>query len=183
MYWSIADMILDLTQNSIEAHAAEVTLAVSQEDESRIAVSISDNGRGMTPDHLQRALDPFWSEPGKHPGRRVGLGLPFLKQTVDQTGGTWEIHSEAGVGTELSFTLDMTHPDTPPLGDLISLWVALMCYDRPYELHILRRYRGSGYEVSRSDLQEALGDISTISNRRLAAEFLAGAEEELAMPG
>ena len=77
MHATLADVIADTTQNSIEAGASRVELTVMERD-NRIAVTIVDNGKGMDADTVSRAFNPFYTEPGKHDSRRVGLGLPIL---------------------------------------------------------------------------------------------------------
>lgn len=186
MYWSLAEMILDLVQNSIEADADKITVEITHRSEW-LLVKISDNGRGMDEIRRASALDPFYTEEGKHPGRRVGLGLPFLRQTVDQTGGTFRLQSEPGVGTVLEFGLVTTHIDTPPPGDLAQLAVELMCFNREYDLRLIREYGPDDgeahhrrrYEITRGELQEVLGEISTVENRELAREYVLAAESDL----
>ncbi|WP_103679323.1 ATP-binding protein [Alkalispirochaeta sphaeroplastigenens] len=192
MHWSLAHMILDLAQNSIEAGSSLVELSVAARG-SIWHVEIRDNGCGMDDAQKASALDPFYTEPGKHPGRRVGLGLPFLLQTVEQADGGYSLHSEKGRGTRLSFFLDSAHVDSPPLGDLAELFVDLMCYQGDYELIIQRSCapaasaegEGQGdqeirsYELSRSELEETLGEIALVENRLLARELLLDWEASL----
>ena len=79
MHASIADVIADTAQNSIEAGAKNVTVSLV-EDGEYVSVSIADNGKGMDEGVLGRVFDPFFTEAGKHDRRKVGLGLPILKQ-------------------------------------------------------------------------------------------------------
>ncbi len=180
-------MILDLTHNSIEAGASRVEVRIA-EDGSVLRVAIIDNGKGMDEATKRRALDPFYTEPGKHPGRRVGLGLPFLVQTVEQTGGTYRLESEAGVGTEVHFTLKTEHLDCPPLGSIVDLAVMLFCFDGDYELILHRSGTPGGasfsgppteYTVARSELKDALGDLGDMESRALLEDYLQGCESEL----
>lgn len=179
MHWTLAHMILDLTHNSIEAGASRVEISIAEEG-SVLAVAIIDNGKGMDEETRRRALDPFYTEPGKHPGRRVGLGIPFLVQTVEQTGGTYRLDSEPGVGTELHFAVDTAHIDCPPTGSIVDLAVMLFCFDGDYEL-VLRRSTSAPmeYTAARSELQDALGDLSDMESRALLEDYLHGCESEL----
>ena len=185
MHWTLSDMILDLAHNSIEAGADLVELNIDEHG-SAIRIEIVDNGKGMDREQKARALDPFYTEPGKHPGRRVGLGLPFLVQTVDQTGGRYALESSAGEGTRLMVEIDTANVDCPPLGDLAQAATMLMCFDGEYEL-LLRRSRSAesddtaqrAYEISRSQLRDALGDLSYASSRNLLAQYLRECEYEI----
>jgi len=77
MHATLADVIADTAQNSIEAGSSEVRVTVTETD-GRIAVDIRDNGKGMDEMVLKRVFDPFYTEAGKHDRRKVGLGLPLL---------------------------------------------------------------------------------------------------------
>ncbi len=56
---------------------------------------MSDTGPGIAPDILPRIFEPLYST--KTFG--TGLGLPTVKQIVEQHGGEVELSSELGVGT------------------------------------------------------------------------------------
>ena len=63
-------------------------------------VVISDNGAGMDPATLARAIEGIKvSADGKGVERRQGLGLPLARQLIEAHGGTLELHSEIGQGT------------------------------------------------------------------------------------
>ena len=96
MHASISDVIADTAQNSIEAGARRVTVSLVEDGET-ISVKIEDDGKGMDEATQRRAFDPFYTEPGKHDKRKVGMGLPFVKQTCDACGGTVELQSKKGV--------------------------------------------------------------------------------------
>ena len=178
MHASLADVIADTAQNSIEAGAKkiEVTLA---EDGRTIAVSIHDNGKGMDEATVARAFDPFYTEPGKHDKRKVGLGLPFLRQICEATGGGVTLRSEKGVGTWLDYSFSATNIDLPPMGDIARMMVTLFNYPGDFELTFTHRKNGDEYAVSRSELSDAVGGLDTIEGLSLAKDFLASQEEAL----
>lgn len=158
MHYSLCDMFSDLTQNAVEAGASDITVKMEQLGRE-IFFSVSDNGKGMSPEQQKRATDPFYTDGIKHPGRKVGLGIPFLVQTAEATGGTWNIRSDNGVehGTTVECRLDLTNLDTPPVGDVTGFFRQILTFDGNYELTIERKTPTASYTVRRSELLDALG--------------------------
>ncbi len=73
---------------------------------SGVRIVISDNGEGMPPSEVARALDGFKLTPqGKIVERRQGLGLPLARQLVEAHGGRLQLVSEKGAGTTVTITL------------------------------------------------------------------------------
>ena len=93
MHATLSDVIADTAHNSIEAGASRVLVEI-EEDGKYFKVTIDDNGKGMDEDVLKRAFNPFYTEAGKHDKRKVGLGLPILKQLCDATDGSVSLKSE-----------------------------------------------------------------------------------------
>lgn len=175
MHYTVCDLLLDVVQNSIEAEARNVTVHLEERD-GRLTVEVADDGRGMDEETLRRAQDPFYTEPGKHPGRRVGLGVPFLIQTVETCGGSYEMESAPKRGTKLRFDLDLEHVDTPPMGELPDTLRQMLCYQGGYEMEIIRRRGAAGYELKRSELIETLGELESVGVLGLLQEFLESQE-------
>jgi K+-sensing histidine kinase KdpD len=116
--------ILDVTENSVRACASEIALDVHEDVAAhRLTIRIRDNGEGMTEEALRRACDPFFSTKG---GKRVGLGLPLLRQSAEETGGTMEVRSSPNAGTEVEAVFRTDHPDMRPMGDLMETLATLV---------------------------------------------------------
>jgi len=178
MHATICDMITDLVQNSIEASATEITLNI-KETPTHLKVAIADNGKGMSAETLEKAKDPFWSDGLKHRHRKVGLGLPFLFQTSEMTGGTAAIESEQGRGTTVNFNLDLNHVDLPMFGNFTTTAVALLSYGFEGNLTIERSVNENHYAVSKNELTEVLGDLNDLESLALLKQFIASQEEDL----
>jgi len=178
VHYALTDYLLDLVQNSLEAGASVVRVSVSEAD-GRLEAAVLDNGSGMDGAEVARATDPFHTDGNKHPGRKVGLGLPFLIQALDQAGGRWDISSARGRGTDVRFWFPLDGVDTPPVGDLPGCFLSCMCFDGDYELVAARHSpgRGSSYEVRRSDILDAVGPLSDAASIALADAFLRSQEE------
>lgn len=176
MHYEIVDFLIDIVQNSCEAGARSIDVALD-EDEAKVSVRVSDDGKGMDADQLRRALDPFVTDGRKHPGRKVGLGLPFLKQATDQDGGEFFIESEKGRGTEVAFRFDRKNVDCPPLGDVPGMLLTILCLPGAHEMTISRKRGGSSYELKKSELTEALGNLEEVSSLALLKQYLRSQEE------
>jgi hypothetical protein len=179
MHYALCDFVLDIVQNSIEAGSCTVRLDFD-ESERRYSVRVTDDGCGMTESQKARALDPFYTDGTKHAKRRVGLGLPFLVQAVEQAGGTFSIESAKGLGTRVAFGFPKDNVDCPPLGDLTGLFRAALCFPGDHEMLISRKKPGrdEAYELTRSELAEAIGDLERVSSLVMLGDFLESQEEE-----
>lgn len=83
----------------------KVLIDLSQQDNT-CRIVISDNGKGMAQDELERALDGLRpSADGGGLERRQGLGIPLARQLVEAHGGTLEIVSQEGLGTTATILL------------------------------------------------------------------------------
>ena len=178
MHATLADVIADTAQNSIEAGARNVSLEIV-EDGVTIAVRIKDDGKGMDEATQARAFNPFYTEPGKHDKRKVGLGLPILKQICESTDGAVSLKSEKGVGTELSYSFSARHIDLPPMGDLVEAVLMLFNYPGDFDLTFTHKKGAEEYTISRSELADAVGGLESVDGLSLAREFLASQEESL----
>lgn len=182
MHICIDDYLLDIVQNSFEAASTHVEL-VLDETESKLTCLIRDNGKGMDAEVQKRVLDPFYSDGVKHTKRKVGLGLPFLSQACEACQGTFALHSEVGVGTTVEFSFNLAHLDAPPMGNLVSTFVALLSHPLAKELVIRRtvstRKGNSTYTLSKEELEDVLGGLSTSGALNLLREYINSQEEEV----
>jgi hypothetical protein len=180
MHYALVDYILDIAQNAVEAGSTKVSVLVDEDDKGTRVV-VEDNGKGMSDEELRRALDPFYTDGTKHAKRRVGLGLPFLKQATEQAGGEFAIRSEKGAGTRVSFRFPADNVDSPPQGDIPGLFLSVLCLPGDHELIVERRKAGdraASYRVARSELAEAVGGLERASSLVLARDYLVSQEED-----
>ena len=108
--------ILDILQNSTRAGATEVFVDVIEDlSDDTLTISVKDNGSGMDKQTVEMALNPFFTTRST---RKVGLGLPLLKQNAERSGGRFFLSSEVGAGTDVVAVFGLSNIDRPPMGDL-----------------------------------------------------------------
>jgi len=96
--------LMNLCVNAVDAmpDQGKLILRTRNLDGDRIEVQVEDNGAGMPPEVLERALDPFFTT--KADGKGTGLGLSLVYSTVKAHQGTLDIQSEPGKGTCVRLT-------------------------------------------------------------------------------
>jgi len=77
-----------------------------------VALSIADTGVGMTPEVKEHAFEPFFTT--KERGKGTGLGLSTVIGVVQQSGGSIELQTKPGSGTELTVYLPRAARPAPP---------------------------------------------------------------------
>jgi signal transduction histidine kinase len=105
--------LLNLMINAVQAmsgrgpdgHRNELIVRVSAEPTP--SVHIIDTGPGISAEALERIFHPYFST--KAGG--TGLGLPTTRRIIEAHGGTIDVHSEPGTGTD--FTIRLPGPTTP----------------------------------------------------------------------
>lgn len=108
--------VLDIIQNSITARASAVFINISIDSQNQyLLLEIQDNGVGMDNDFAVRAEDPFTTS---RTTRKVGLGIPLLKESALKCNGRFNIESELNKGTKLTAEFQISHIDRLPIGDM-----------------------------------------------------------------
>jgi len=154
MVEDLAFHVADLVENALQAGAKLVAVELAREGEV-FRIRVEDDGAGMAEDQLRRAGDPFFTT---KPGRRVGLGLAFLRQTAEELGGSFQIHSEPGKGTLVEARIPWDHPDRPPLGDLSGTLLPLIVTS-PVEFRLVFRDYRYAWTLDTRELRKALGPV------------------------
>ena len=150
--------IMDILQNSTRAGASEVTLEVLEDAAAdTLTIRFIDNGCGMDAETVQKVINPFFTT---RTTRKVGLGLPLLKQNTEQTGGSLDIQSEKGKGTIVTAVFGRSHLDRPPMGDLAGT-IVLTASAYPNIRFIFHYHNGEiDYVFDTVEVNEALDGIS-----------------------
>ena len=97
----------------------------------RIHFSIRDTGIGMTPEFKERVFESFVREDNLrvHKTEGSGLGMAITKFIVDAMGGTIDVDSELGKGTEFHVTLDLEKAEVLEADMVLPSWNMLVVDD------------------------------------------------------
>lgn len=106
--------ILDIAENSLNAGAKNIRVKLVEKYETLI-LEIEDDGKGMDEDILLKAKDPFFTT---KKGKRVGLGIPFLSQAAEETGGNLKIERRTEKGIRITACFNKNNIDMKPFGDI-----------------------------------------------------------------
>ncbi|MBQ6412403.1 MAG: sensor histidine kinase [Ruminococcus sp.] len=150
--------VMDVAQNSVRAEATLVRISVTESDkDDRLTIEIADDGCGMTQEQVQQVIDPFFTT---RTTRKVGLGVPLFKLSAEQTGGSFDIQSEKGVGTTTTASYVKSHVDMTPLGDINStVKILIQCNPQIDFVYTCTTDNGS-FTLDTRELREVLGDVS-----------------------
>src|SRR5581483_11617700 len=113
---ALAEALFQVARNAVESMpgGGRIQASVRREGD-RIVLAVTDQGRGIPPEEIQRVFDPFYTQAKG----RVGFGLSAVYGLVSALGGKVEVHSEVGRGTEVSIVLParkLSIRTPPPVG-------------------------------------------------------------------
>jgi signal transduction histidine kinase/CheY-like chemotaxis protein len=111
----LKQVLLNLVGNAIKYNREDgsVTLSVRRASPTTAAIAVTDTGRGISPDQIERLFTPFerlGADQGSVGGS--GLGLVVSKGIVEAMGGRLDVESELESGT--TFTVELALAETAP---------------------------------------------------------------------
>jgi signal transduction histidine kinase len=100
----LQQVFLNIINNAFAAVAdnGHIDIGVTQPAPDDVAISILDNGKGISHHDLDHIFEPFYSTKGEF---GTGLGLSITRDIVRRLGGTIDVESELGKGTRFIVTL------------------------------------------------------------------------------
>ena len=110
----VQQAFMNLLLNASEAMGDGGILTISSgltADGNRVSVKIEDTGTGISKAVMGRLFDPFFTT--KEVGQGTGLGLPVAYGIVRKHGGSINVKSEVGTGTEFEVVLPVTRVEGP----------------------------------------------------------------------
>jgi len=107
----IKQVLINLIRNATQAmeDPGDVTIraTVDSKDSSIICITVSDQGKGIPADMLDKIWEPFFSTKDDS---GTGLGLDVCRGIIESHHGTIECTSQVGVGTVMTMRLPTTQP-------------------------------------------------------------------------
>ncbi len=173
---TLSDHLHDIAENSVNAGAKNVTIVVEETSET-FFFSVEDDAGGIRPDIFEKIFDPFVTTRKKEI-RRVGLGLPFLKQAAETTGGYVRVETEFGKGTKTEVLFYKSNIDCQPVGNLPQTFLVLLL-NGGIEWHIKRCYNSSCYEIDTQTLSKYVGQLDSPGKISLVSDMLEELENSL----
>lgn len=144
--------MIDIVQNSLRAQADMIAITLEERsNESLLLFRVEDNGNGMDPESLERVSDSFFTT---RTTRRVGLGIPFLKMSCEQTAGTLRVSSAVGEGTTVEAVYRTNNPDCLPLGDLEGSLMLLVMANPAIRFRFIYRVGEEAFSFDSVELRE-----------------------------
>lgn len=116
---AIDQILLNLLQNA-EMHAfredaqnKKLMIRATSMGRQTVRIEISDNGKGIPPDHVERIFEPFWTT--RRGGGGTGLGLSIVANIVQKVlEGDVRVSSVQGEGTIFVLTLPRIATEKAP---------------------------------------------------------------------
>jgi signal transduction histidine kinase len=112
----MSNLFNNLIDNAVKYSegAAEVEVKLEKVMNSQVCISVKDRGIGIPADQIKHIFDKFYRVPehGKRGIKGFGLGLSYVKHVVDNHGGSIEVKSECGAGTEFIILIPIHHEES-----------------------------------------------------------------------
>jgi hypothetical protein len=149
--------LLDIAENSIAANASEIQISVVEDTVTDLLqMSVQDNGKGMDAETVAHVIDPFFTS---RTTRKVGLGIPLLKEAAEACNGFLKLDSEPGKGTRLFVQFQRSNIDRMPLGNLADTYIQILVMNP--QIHWLLQYKVDDreYLLDSKEISEALDGV------------------------
>jgi hypothetical protein len=155
VFRDLSQHLMDIAENSSTAGATLLHINIEEDPgANRLSLEVRDNGRGMDPQMVLRVTDPWVTT---RTTRKVGLGIPFLKQIAEMCGGDFEITSVPGEGTSTRAVFELDHLDRPPLGDLAGTLLCIIVGNPTLDVRYCHIMAAEEFVFDTRELRELLG--------------------------
>ncbi|MEJ2443979.1 MAG: ATP-binding protein [Exilibacterium sp.] len=105
----LIQVFVNLLSNARDASPADSEVVISARIDGEVMViSVTDEGPGIAPEHMESILEPFYTT--KDPGEGTGLGLSMVYSIIDDHGGHLEIESPADSNRQCGTRINIKLP-------------------------------------------------------------------------
>lgn len=132
-------VLLNLLSNSVkytqEGGCIRLTLYEEEspkgDDYVRTHILVKDNGIGMSPEFISKIFDSYSRADNKrvHKTEGAGLGMAITKYIIDVMGGTIDVESELGKGSQFHVTVDFEKATVKEVDMVLPAWKMLVVDD------------------------------------------------------
>ena len=149
--------VLDIAQNSIAAGASLTEIVVKEDTvKKELFIGIYDNGKGMTQEQVRNVQDPFFTT---RTTRKVGMGIPLFKMAAEQTGGSFAITSQVGMGTKVEAVFKTDNIDFTPIGDMESTISTIVSMNEDKDFIYIRSVDNKEFKFSSEEIKTILDGV------------------------
>lgn len=103
----LRQVMVNLLDNAVKYTPAGGKIEITIENNKKqglVSVSVTDNGKGIHPDDIEKVTQKFYK--GKGAKRGSGIGLALVKEIITAHGGQFTVESQLGSYTRMTFTLN-----------------------------------------------------------------------------
>ncbi|WP_330210860.1 ATP-binding protein [Pseudomonas sp. AM4(2022)] len=171
----LTQVLLNLLSNAIKYNRPEGQVSIEVKiDQQRIAVSVSDTGKGIAADRLVRLFKPFERLETDPNVEGSGLGLALSKSLLEMMNGSLTVQSQPGVGSRFTLELAFVH-----LQDAFGAAAAALD-NRPL-IPALADSEVQGKVLCIEDNLSSLALIETVLQRRPGIKLLSSMQGQLGL--
>jgi hypothetical protein len=119
-----------------------------------LVIRVKDNGKGMSEELLKTVENPFVTT---RLTRKTGLGISFLKEAAEMTGGSVSLESKPGEGTTVTAHFVKSHIDRQPIGNLTATVITLVSLNPGVEFILRYQVNENEFAFATQEAKELLG--------------------------
>ena len=83
----------------------QLKISVKLDKNQMVSIRVSDDGKGIAEDDINKIFEPFYSSKGEHWG--TGLGLAIIYGLIKELGGDISVKSKIDKGTRFTLILPL----------------------------------------------------------------------------
>jgi two-component system OmpR family sensor kinase len=101
---ALKQILLILLDNALKYSQGAIRISVTRQGQ-QVAISVTDSGPGIDPQHLEHIFDRFYRGDDARSGGGVGLGLAIARALAEAQNGQLRVDSQVGQGSSFSVVL------------------------------------------------------------------------------